>query len=319
VSNKQKVKGYKRFYPWLKWILSIASIYFFVKSIKEIEGDIFGDIVDGILDHPMLFAVICFLALVNWNAEAQKFKLLISSEIKLTNLKALLTILGGMAISNFTPARTGEYIGRGLLLKKVHPVKVVIATVAGNVAQVLMTYGLGLLCLVYLVFFTDFVAIESGPNMWYVAFVITALVIVIWNAKRIIAWVKPKLPKNIAKTFSIVKKYNKRLFLKVTGIAFLRYLAFSIQFYLLLQLFSDFSLPVTGLILVPLAYLMQSLAPVPAVLDIGVREYVSLLLFGDYLPKSAIVQAVTCLWFINLILPGAIGTIYLLISTKFKR
>ena len=43
---------------------------------------------------------------------------------------AFLTILGGMAISNFTPARTGEYIGRGLLLKKVHPMKVVIATVA---------------------------------------------------------------------------------------------------------------------------------------------------------------------------------------------
>ena len=162
-------------------------------------------------------------------------------------------------------------------------------------------------------------ALENGPNMWYTAFIIGVLVIVVWNAKRLISWIIPKLPKNISKTLNIIKKYNGKLFLMVTGVAFLRYLAFSIQFYLLLQLFSDFSLPLSGLVLVPLAYLMQSLAPVPAVLDVGVREYVSILLFGDYLSKSAIVQAVTCLWFINLILPGAIGTIYLLISTKFKR
>ena len=318
MSNKQQSKGYKKIYPWLKWLLSIASIYFFVKSLKDIDGNVLYDIASGISNNVLLFSAICLLALVNWNAEAQKFKLLIASEIKLNNLRALLTILGGMAISNFTPARTGEYIGRGLLLKQVHPIKVVLATVAGNVAQVLMTYGIGLLSFLWLFFFTD-VVVDSGVNLWYVAMVISVLLIVVWNAKKILNWAKPRLPKKIAKTFSIIRKYNRDLFLKVASIAFIRYLAFSIQFYLLLQLFSDFSLPLYGLALVPIAYLMQSLAPVPAVIDIGVREYVSLLLFGDFLSKSAVVQAVTCLWFINLILPGIIGTFYLLISTKFRK
>ena len=102
------------------------------------------DIVLQFSKNPLIFSLVLILALVNWNAEAQKFKLLIRSEIRLTNIRAFFTILGGMAISNFTPARSGEYIGRGLLLKKLHPIKVVIATVTGNIAQVLMTYGIGL-------------------------------------------------------------------------------------------------------------------------------------------------------------------------------
>ena len=67
--------------------------------------------------------------------------------------------------------------------------------------------------------------------------------------------------------------------------------------------------------LIPIAYVMQSVAPVPAISDIGVRVFVTTLLFGSLLSDNTILHAVTCLWFINLILPGLIGTIYLVSST----
>lgn len=313
-------KGYKRLYPLLKWFFSGLSVYFFVRQLQSIKGDILSDILNGLGANPFLVILILILALVNWNAEAQKFKLLIAEETKLSNLRAFLTILGGMAISNFTPARTGEYIGRGLLLKKLHPIKVVIATVAGNIAQVLMTYSLGLLCISVALIFTDFGGeVAQNSKLGYMACVFVAILVFILNVKHILPWVKSKLPRKLSKTLNLINKYDKKLYSKVVIIALIRYIAFAVQFYLLLQLFSDFALPLTALIFVPIAYLMQSLVPVPAVSDVGVRVAVSQMLFGAYLTDNTILQAVTSLWFINLILPGLLGTIYLVISTVRQR
>ena len=316
MSKIKTSKGYKRFYPLLKWVFSALSVYFFVNQLWSIEEDLLGQIYNGLSSHPFIFAVVVILALVNWNAEAQKFKILIAGEVNLSNLGAFLTILGGMAISNFTPARTGEYIGRGLLLKHLHPIKVVIATVAGNIAQVLMTYSLGLLCIGSALLFTDFGGeLTQNSKLLYVVFVFVLILIFILNVKRILPWVINRLPKKVAKTLNLIKKYDKKLYSRVVIIAFVRYTAFALQFYLLLQLFSDFALPFSALVLVPIAYLMQSLVPVPAVSDVGVRVVVSQMLFGVFLTDIAILQAVTCLWFINLILPGLLGTIHILIST----
>jgi hypothetical protein len=313
--------GYKLFYPWLKWIFSALSLYFFYQQIIGLDSNVLGDIGAGVKRKPLLFSLILLLAFVNWNAEAQKFKLLIREAISLTNLRAFLTILGGMAISNFTPARTGEYIGRGLLLKKVHPMKVVIATVAGNIAQVLMTYSLGLLSIGGVLLFTDMGGDWFSGDGKLIAILVLLFVIVLllYFIQDILRIVKRYLPKKVAKTLNMVKQYDRALYLKVVQIAFLRYLAFGVQFYLLLQLFSDFALPVEALLLVPAAYLMQSLVPVPAISDIGVRVAVSQLLFGSFLLDAPILQAVTSLWFINLILPGLFGTVYLLISTIRQR
>jgi hypothetical protein len=313
--------GYKRFYPWLKWIFSALSLYFFYQQIVGLDSNVIGDIGAGIQRKPLLFSLILLLAFVNWNAEAQKFKLLIREAISLTNLRAFLTILGGMAISNFTPARTGEYIGRGLLLKKVHPMKVVIATVAGNIAQVLMTYSLGLLSIGGVLLFTDMGGdlFAGDGKLIAILALLFVIVLLLYFIQDILRIVKRYLPKKVAKTLNMVKRYDRALYLKVVQIAFLRYLAFGVQFYLLLQLFSDFALPVEALLLVPAAYLMQSLVPVPAISDVGVRVAVSQLLFGSFLLDAPILQAVTSLWFINLILPGLFGTVYLLISTIRQR
>jgi hypothetical protein len=57
---------------------------------------------------------------------------------------------------------------------------------------------------------------------------------------------------------------------------------------------------------------------VPAISDIGVRVGVCSLLFGGYISNVALVQSVTCLWAINLILPGIIGAFFLVASNFLK-
>lgn len=74
-----------------------------------------------------------------------------------------------------------------------------------------------------------------------------------------------------------------------------------------------------AIVLIPSAYLLQSIVPVPAITDIGVRVAVSQFLFGDTLSNQVILQAVATLWFTNLIIPGIIGTLYIIFSNLKER
>ncbi|MBT8326881.1 MAG: flippase-like domain-containing protein [Bacteroidia bacterium] len=314
-SNKEA--SYKRFYPYLKWVISIVSLLFFGYQWTQLDAGVWDEIL-ATAQHSIGWVIlVLLLALINWNAEAAKLRVLLRSEIRLSPLRSFLIVLGGMAISNFTPARTGEYVGRGLLLKKLHPIKVIIATITGNLAQVILTYLLGLIAFFSFLLFTDKGSdwIDDTSKIGVAIGLLVLIILIVVYAKQILSKVKNVLPKKIQKTLNLVKRYNKALFLRVLQLAFVRYLAFSIQFFLLLQIFGDFALPWTSLTLIPVAYLLQSLVPVPAVSDVGVRVIVSQLLFGSLLLDSSILQAVTCLWFINLILPGIFGALYLLFST----
>lgn len=319
-NSTPKTKGYKKFYPLLKWLVSLISLGFFGYQISQIDGNLVSEIGAVLKTNQGWFLLIFGLALINWNAEASKLRVLLAAVITLKPLRAFFIVLGGMAISNFTPARTGEYIGRGLLLKKVHPLKVVIATITGNLAQVVFTYSMGFIAIVYFVVFTGKGSewIDNSAKLYSAITAFIGVVLFLVFAKSIILWLIQFVPKKIAKTLKFIRKYNGQLFAKVLAFAGTRYVAFCLQFFLLLFVFSDFQLPITAIALIPVAYLLQTLVPVPAISDVGVRVAVSQLLFGEYLANDAILQAVSCLWFMNLILPGLIGTFYLLYSLVKK-
>lgn len=310
---------YAKIYNWLKWILSVMSIGFFINQLTSVDSRLVGHVREVIFDQNEWMLLVVLLAIVNWNGEAQKIKILLRSELVLSNFRAFLIVLGGMSISNFTPARTGEYIGRGLLLKKVHPLKVVIATVTGNVSQALMTYTIGLFAVfVFLITKQDVFDGDILSLLWAMCIAIVLILFFIF-AKRILGWIVGFLPESWAGKINMIKEYDSQVIFKVLGISLVRYLAFSVQFFLLLYVFSDFEIPIWNITLIPVAYLLQSLAPVPAITDVGVRVAVTQLLFGDVITEFAILQAVTCLWFLNLILPGVLGALYLLWSAVIKK
>lgn len=315
-----KVKQYNKVYTGLKWILSFLSFLFFYQTINELDWDsqFLPMFRSSFESYPLEFIAVFLMVILNWNFEAQKFKILLQSK-SLSNIRLFFTVLGGTAISNFTPARSGEYIGRSLLLRGVHPIRVTIATVAGNLAQVLMTYGLGLLSILVVYIFFDFYDNWADQTSYILAITLCFLLLLfILLSKRIIQLLSRVLPSKISTFFKLVKHYDFSVYGRVIIFSFLRYCVFSAQLFILLQLFSDFSLPLNLLWLVPVAFLLQSIVPLPAISDIGVRVGVCGLLFGDYMSNIALVQSVTCLWAINLILPGIIGALFLFISNFIK-
>ncbi|MDG1045154.1 MAG: lysylphosphatidylglycerol synthase domain-containing protein [Bacteroidia bacterium] len=315
-----KANQYTNIYTVLKWIFSILSFLFFYQSISEFDWDShFIPLFKSAFEYyPLGFISVFLMVILNWNFEAMKFKILLKSK-SLSRIRLFFTVLGGTAISNFTPARSGEYIGRSLLLKGVHPIRVTIATVAGNLAQVLMTYGLGLLSILVVYIFFDFYDNWADQTSYIIAVILCFLLLLfLFLSKRIIEFLSKILPSKITSFFKLVKHYNFSVYGRVVVLSFLRYCVFSAQLFILLQLFSDFSLPFNLVWLVPVAFLLQSIVPIPAISDIGVRVGVCGLLFGDYISNIALVQSVTCLWAINLILPGVIGAFFLWVSNFIK-
>lgn len=297
-------------------MLALASVSFFIYQWNTFDADVWGQISLAVKDQPLLATTVFVLMLFNWYFESVKFRVLLRTENTPSKIKAFFTVLGGTTISNFTPARTGDYIGRSILLKHLHPIKVILATVTGNILQLLTTYFIGSLCFVLLLF-NDDLSISLGEYstklIWAIG-VIVGVLLVLYYAPKIYRKYKDRLPNFLQKGLRMISLYTSAIIGKAAFYSFLRYLSFSIQFYLLLSLFATHELPLNSLVFIPVAYLLQSLVPVPAVADIGVRVMFSSLLFGALLSESEILLAVTSLWFINLIFPALLGSIYLLFS-----
>lgn len=300
-------------YTLLRWLIGLLSLGVFVYEIRTADGSLFRYIGQTITENAAYGIVLLLLAVINWNGEAYKLRTLLRSELRMGQFRSFLTVLGGMAVSNFTPARTGEYIGRSLLLKGIHPVKVVIATVTGNLAQVLFTYGLGLMAFFLYLPLSDradtLLSMEVSLVL-PIAFLIGIVLLVLFG-RTLAVNILERLPKKLRKLLNIIRSYNRDVFGKVALAGGVRYVVFSVQFYVLLQLFSGWGLPPGSIMLIPVAYLMQTLMPVPAITDVGVRVLVTGMLFGSYMTDEALLAAVTSLWFLNLILPGLIGSVYL--------
>ena len=131
----------------------------------------------------------------------------------------------------------------------------------------------------------------------------------------------------IKKYSEIFAIYNVRNLIFVLFISALRYVIFSLQFYLLLK---AFQVPVSyysAIILIGLVYLLMTVIPTIALTELGVRGSVSLFVFALYLKPlglwtgqvgAGIVSATSLLWLINLAIPALLGVIFVY-SLRFFR
>jgi uncharacterized membrane protein YbhN (UPF0104 family) len=121
--------------------------------------------------------------------------------------------------------------------------------------------------------------------------------------------------------------YSSKEIFKVLFLSFLRYLVFSIQFYLLLRMFQ---IPVPffdGLVIITVVFLIMTFLPTIAIVELGIRGSVSLYFFGLFFVKAGLdnidhnlgtLAASSTLWLINIAIPALIGAI-LVFNLKFFR
>jgi hypothetical protein len=317
-------------------LLTYVFIYrqvFMERRLQDLKG-----FLSGIMerDHAwLLFALILTMMLINWSLESVKWRLLIGKIEKISFFRAFKAVMTGVSVSLFTPNRTGEYLGRVFILKKGNPVEGILITVIGSFAQIVVTFSVGLFCLLSFVDHYLRVPYEIGEYLFNsLVFLVPCLVFVLilmyFRVGLLADFVGRFVPEKWNRFriyLEVFAKFESRELFKVLMLSVLRYMVFSTQFYLLLRIFGA-SLPVNeGFILIPVIYLIMAMVPTVALAELGIRGSVSMFVIGLYFSKFGdgsgntdliILAASSILWFINLALPAVLGTFFVF-SLKFWR
>lgn len=262
-----------------------------------------------------------FLALIlmpiNWLLESYKWKLLMKNVEPLHFSQSIKSVLSGVTFTMFTPNRIGEYAGRFLFLKQPWNPNAWLANFAGSYSQIIVTLALGCGGAYFLL---DYLLDLTGKDTLVLTLLnsLTATSLILSLAYFNSGWVIVQLNKYLFKY--IFKKYRQlkkglplSLLTKTLFISLLRYTVYASQY---LLLFWFFSIPLgffEGMQFVTLIFLIQTIIPSLAILELGIRSNIALFLLMSYSGfEPEIFAAATLLWFINLLVPALVGYLFIL-------
>jgi hypothetical protein len=243
----------------------------------------------------------CLMAL-NYTIEAIKWKSVIASTNHFNILQALRAVLVGQAFSFFTPARSGDYIGRTLFLAPGTKLKGITQMAWASYAQILMTICFGCFAMFWNLPFLPWLK-------WVAPFgAIIALFLFFYNQP-----LKGLLSKMNLLQIPIALKW------KLLALALARYSIFLMQYNWAAQMLAvpvdwmDLSISVMALLF------FLSMIPAISLTDLVIRGQLFLLLMAPFYQNDITLIALTTLiWLVNFLIPSILGA-FLLLGFRLKR
>ncbi len=316
----EKLKIHNKLLFLVAVILFLIAIYFLYSQISA-RSEEFSTIKISLYDTRFYIALLLLVVLqfINWLLEAIKLKLLLSFESGVSLKKALVAVYVGNFTAFFTPDRLGTFIGRFLVINELNKLKVTALTAIGNLSQLIITVGFGLI---------SFLAVSfSKPS--YVQFdslLLFALVVVFVFLFIALLWMymNPYILLNKLKKWQFFQSYVQRLAslkdlevgikLKVLGFSFLRFVVFYFQYLIIIEYLNINFHFLDTLYFIGLLYGLITFIPSPFLGNFGTREALALYLtsysvigvFGPFISFFV--------WLINVGVSTAIGGILLTLS-----
>ncbi|GAB3284099.1 hypothetical protein GCM10027347_60940 [Larkinella harenae] len=259
------------------------------------------------------FSIPAFLLIlltpVNWLLEALKWQILVRRVEPISLKQATQGVLAGLAMGFALPAQLGDTAGRLLSLRSDQRWQGIGAALVSGGMQFFAAVLFGTVAL--------YVQLQGGKSpqptvQWLLfwALLLTLLLggVAAWQRHRLahtdIRWIR-----RWEKYWVVAAYYTTAELLYAFGAACVRYLTFSLQFYLALLIFGiqlPFRETATG---IGLVYLGKTIIPAFNLLsDLGVREATSLWVFGQWqVPAPQILSATLTLWLFNIMAPVLAG------------
>jgi len=310
----------------------IAYRLFYKQDVSELLDGIASMVSDQ--GSIILLIVVFVMMFFNWAFEAVKWQYLIKKIEKVSFANSFMAVWAGLTTSSFTPNRTGEYFARAFILDKANRWEGIFITFLGSLSQLIPTMLFGTIAGFF------FVAnIHNGPFrdklfIYYVllgiSLIFTALVIILYFRvfwlKRLFQKLIPKKFAEFRAHFDVYAGYSFRELFNAVVLSIIRFIIFTVQFYLLIRM-CHIDIPVwDGIMLVCSIFLVTTAIPTFAMTELGVRGSVSILLFDMYFQSNGMLQDVSSgvflssfmIWFINLIIPAIIGGFFVF-KLKFFR
>lgn len=286
-----------------------------LRQFQQLISDI-----DSTLIRWVLIAVV-FLMFANWFLEVWKWMFLSKKIQRLSFWTATKSVFSGLTWAIFTPNRIGEYGGRIMLLERGKRAKGAVAMGVGLFAQLVLTSVAGSLSIAW------FVATYLEPPdailfaVWVLAFMYSlGFLILFFNVHWVKRWVgKVKFLAKLQRFFTILEDFSSKELGKVLFISFFRFIIFTSQYIILMWVILP-SLPfVPMLLMIFILFFIQSALPSLDLFDFSVRSFVASNLYGYITNQEIAVMAiVSCIWFINLILPAILGSVFVLKTNYLK-
>lgn len=334
-----KTKLRKTYNNLIKVTVVILTVFFLYDQLiidKDLSSitEVFANLDSSLLN--LIFISIAILLIpANVLIESFKWQYLISKLEHVNIWNSVKAVLTGITVSMIMPNRVGDYLGRVFILKKADRLQAVLSTILGSMSQLITTIIFGLIAIIFS--YPEYINIEGSINAWLYIGTIFLIIITIaislftYLNFSVVAEILKKISgpyaEKIDKYASVFSWYNSRELLKVLLLSMLRYMIFSLQFFLILKFFDvPVSYPIS-MMLVAVVYIFITLIPTIALTEIGVRGSVSLFVFRHHFELQEIwnqdmavlvVSASTILWLFNIILPAIVGTFFIF-NLKFFR
>jgi uncharacterized membrane protein YbhN (UPF0104 family) len=264
--------------------------------------------------------------IANWSLEALKWKLSVQHVQPVSFFRSLKAILSGVSFSVTTPNRTGEYLGRVLYMDEGNRLKAISLTILGSLSQLIVTVFFGLLAL----FILKPAISNAGLSGWPVwinillfggtaAFIF--LTVFYFRIGWLIKWID-RIPV-IKKYFWLINELEKTdttLLLRLLSISMVRYFVFAMQYFLLFRFFGVEVNWWQGFWATGLVFFIMAITPTIALFEVVQKVYVTKEIFAIFTVNTLGVGFVTTtIWFINLVVPAAIGSLLILGIKLFKK
>jgi len=325
MEQSKVINGSRIWYGAVKLLIAAAAFMFIYMQVisKENFSNIVLEYRDVILrgGNGMMMTLVSVLMLVNWSLEALKWKMMMSKLEAIPFSRALSAVFSGLTVSFFTPNRIGEYAGRVFHLHTANRIKGTLVTILENLSQLIITIAIGSVSLVlYLNKYTEL----HSYLLW-----VTGVILLLFSGTLIFlflevpvldaAAIKMKRLKKFKRYLEVLSEYKKSELLVILGLALLRYIVFTTQFFILLGVFGVHGSFATEILLINMVFFVMTLIPTFALAEIGVRGAVATFFLSNISMDSlAILNASVSLWLINLVIPAIAGIIFIF-QFRFSR
>ncbi|MBS1525031.1 MAG: hypothetical protein JST19_05245 [Bacteroidetes bacterium] len=262
------------------------------------------------------------LMLVNWVTEAFKWKYITRELTNITSWEAIEAVFCGLTWAVFTPNRIGEYGGRVMFLPNRKRIHGIFAMAVGSFGQNVITNTLGLTALCWFVFTFIHVNIVVSLALSLAAggFIILLLVFYFNISWLVTLLNRIRFLKKYHRFFDIMARYKTPELLNIMWFCLTRFFVFSFQYFLVIHLLIP-GMPVFPMMMmVFILFFVQSALPSLDLFDIVVRNYTASTFFVYITTQNlAVMAAVSSIWFINLIAPAILGSVFVLKLRFFDR
>jgi hypothetical protein len=281
------------------------------QSLEEIK--------ESFVSYKVVYLILAVLLIfVNWGVEAWKWKLLVGSVRRVGILSAFKAVLSGISFSVALPNRVGEYIGRMMYQPEGGRLKTIALAIVGSIAQLIATLFWGIIGLLFVR--KDLVATYPEYMIWFqfalygLVFLLALISVFYFKVSALVyffnRWLKSH---HYLYLVEALKNFNFSFLIKIFLLSSLRYAVFMVQYIIIFNFFSVHVPALTIILAMSVVLLTLTIIPSIALLEIGVRGEVSLRLMGLYsMNNLGIGLTSVTIWFMNLIIPAIIGTLFLL-------